>query len=92
MIRIGYYDRSSPIPFHDADAQPRDQQEEDAHLQHCFDYLRQSIMCCSDTTLEIIPRMDTPTDGWGYEHQCRNYGAVMAWAEEERMSNSTGII
>ncbi|KAG6037210.1 hypothetical protein E4U19_002434 [Claviceps sp. Clav32 group G5] len=56
------------------------------HLSHCWDYLRQSIMCSADTTLEWMG--STPdedgTTGWGYQHKCRDWSAVFSWAEENR--------
>jgi hypothetical protein len=54
------------------------------HLVHCFEYLRQCIMCSADTTLEWIGPDETGTTGWGYEHTCKDFGAIYAWAEERR--------
>ncbi|KAI1461589.1 hypothetical protein F4805DRAFT_238303 [Annulohypoxylon moriforme] len=49
------------------------------HSAHCFDYLRQSIMCAADTNLEG----ETETGpGWGSPHECVDYDAVLAWANE----------
>lgn len=47
------------------------------HMAHCFDYLRQSLMCHGDMTLEW-PRTEADgsrfaVDGWGIEHQCRDW-------------------
>ncbi|KAG4441774.1 hypothetical protein IFR05_002765 [Cadophora sp. M221] len=62
------------------------------HLSHCWDYLRQTIQCHADTTLEWMPN---PTQhasrGWGYEHECRDFNAVYVWAEENKMKSSSGI-
>ncbi|KAL2155865.1 hypothetical protein VTH82DRAFT_607 [Thermothelomyces myriococcoides] len=49
------------------------------HTAHCFNYLRQGIMCAADTTLE------GETDagpGEGSEHECKNYDEVLKWANE----------
>ncbi|RYP18818.1 hypothetical protein DL765_003698 [Monosporascus sp. GIB2] len=49
------------------------------HSAHCIDYLRQSIMCAGDTNLE------GETDagpGWGSEHECVDYDALLSWANE----------
>lgn len=54
------------------------------HLVHCWEYLRQAIMCSADTTLEWIGPDETGTTGWGYEHSCKDFGAIHAWAEERR--------
>jgi len=55
------------------------------HNDHCFNYLRNALMCCGDTTLE--GQAQTPgfrnvpgTDGTGAVHVCRNYDEVVAWA------------
>lgn len=47
------------------------------HMAHCFDYLRQSLMCHGDMTLEW-PRTEpdgsrVAVDGWGVEHQCKSW-------------------
>jgi len=65
------------------------------HTYHCFDYLRQAIMCSGDTTLEkaIVEdgKVIADVDGWGVQHECRNYDYIFAWAEENRSNNLTGI-
>jgi hypothetical protein len=60
------------------------------HSSHCFDYLRQSIMCAGDTNLEG----ETETGpGWGSKHQCANYDAILAWANEHSaMKWRTGLL
>lgn len=64
-----------------------------AHLMHCFDYLRQTIMCFGDTTLEWIPAPphDTGSTGWGFEHTCRDFTAISRWAEDHRLKTTEGI-
>jgi hypothetical protein len=49
------------------------------HSTHCYDYLRQSIMCAADTTLEGKSELGP---GWGSKHECKDYDAVVAWADE----------
>jgi len=67
----------------------------EAHLYHCFDYLRQAIMCSGDTTLEKVvdfSGLKLPmTDGWGSQHECRDYDAIYAFAAEHRITNSTEL-
>lgn len=53
----------------------------DNHIEHCFDYLRQSIMCAADMTIEQA-RVDSDghrraVDGWKTTHQCREWGKVL---------------
>jgi hypothetical protein len=54
-------------------------QEVAHHSAHCFDYLRQSIMCAADTSLEGKTEAGP---GWGSKHQCTDYDALLAWANE----------
>ena len=59
------------------------------HSSHCFDYLRQGLMCNADTTLQG----DTGTPGWGTEHDCVDYDALLEWANDHgTMSWRNGLI
>jgi hypothetical protein len=80
-IREGYYDTRAGEP----DKIPA------AHLNHCFDYIRQAIMCFSDMTLEWIPEGGIGSTGWGYQHTCRNYEAVKAWTADRKWKDVYGI-
>ena len=62
-----------------------------AHLLHCFDYLRQGIMCAADSTLEAVDVDGTSTDGWGSVHECRNFDALFEWAESNTLGGENGI-
>ena len=47
------------------------------HIHHCFDYIRQSLMCAGDMAMEW-PRTETDgrrvaVDGWGIPHECKNW-------------------
>ena len=55
------------------------QEEVAYHSAHCIDYLRQSIMCAADTNLEGETEAGP---GWGSVHECADYDAVLAWANE----------
>ncbi|GKT92641.1 hypothetical protein CT0861_06184 [Colletotrichum tofieldiae] len=65
---------------------------DELHLSHCWDYLRQTIMCAADTTLEWMPN---PTQeiskGWGYRHECRSWDEIYDWTARNRWHDSTGI-
>lgn len=58
------------------------------HLEHCFDYLRQSAMCCADTTVEWASPNAGPTqkpliDGWDIPHrQCKDWDRVLEFISE----------
>ncbi|PYH98058.1 hypothetical protein BO71DRAFT_480605 [Aspergillus ellipticus CBS 707.79] len=64
-----------------------------AHLMHCWDYLRQTVMCFADTALEWIPAPpnDKGSTGWGFGHQCHDFDAISDWAEENRLKTTFGI-
>jgi hypothetical protein len=52
-----------------------------AHVRHCIDYLRQSLMCHADTNIEpVVERLDG-VKGFGSVHQCRDFNSVMDWIE-----------
>lgn len=65
------------------------------HLNHCFEYLRQSIMCCGDTALEgkqtTFPDGVTGSDGWDAKHVCKNYGEIKGYLEENRADDEVWI-
>lgn len=55
-------------------------QEVAHHSAHCFDYLRQGIMCAADTSLEGQAEDEPP--GWGSKHMCKDYDMVLEWANQ----------
>lgn len=66
------------------------------HMPHCFEYLRQSILCCGDTALEgkqtTFPDKNLPgSDGWDAKHICRDYGQIREYLEENRIDDKTWI-
>ena len=63
-----------------------------AHMRHCFDYLRQSLACAADSTLEpVIPELGGVT-GWGFPRVCRDYEELKQWAEKWRVNNLRGFL
>ncbi|KAH6683487.1 hypothetical protein F5X68DRAFT_171668 [Plectosphaerella plurivora] len=74
---------------------------DDTHLRHCFDYLRQALMCHGDTTIEGI--FDVSGLGGGLEdldqgktryatHVCKDYSAVVRWSTDHRTNEYHGIV
>lgn len=61
------------------------------HLGHCFDYIRQGIMCCGDTALEgaatMFPEGKEGSDGWNTLHVCKDYSEVKEWVEDMSFLN-----
>ncbi|EUC27522.1 DUF3328 domain containing protein [Pyrenophora tritici-repentis] len=64
------------------------------HTNHCFDYLRQAILCNSDMTLEggTRPGDHKGTNGFGHLHSCRNNKEAVQWIEDYRVSDKRFII
>ncbi|ETS86198.1 hypothetical protein PFICI_00026 [Pestalotiopsis fici W106-1] len=54
---------------------------DDNHLAHCFDYIRQGLLCAADSTLE---GNNTMTDG--AHHVCNNFNALKDWAADNAAS------
>lgn len=53
------------------------------HANHCFDYLRHSITCAGDMTLEVPKSGGEMLPMWaGATHVCRNWGEVAGWQAE----------
>jgi hypothetical protein len=63
------------------------------HIQHCFDYLRQALMCAADSNLEDVTTKDggASTLGWGSKRVCRDYEALKQWSETWRAADVAGI-
>lgn len=51
------------------------------HLGHCFDLLRQSLMCRPDLTVEVGNETLMGVTGFGTEHQCVDWNQLMSWME-----------
>ncbi|KAI1489094.1 hypothetical protein F5X96DRAFT_642251 [Biscogniauxia mediterranea] len=65
------------------------------NLSHCFDYLRQSIMCCGDVALEgqqtTFPAGFDGSDGWDAKHVCKNYEQVFQYLEDKAVNGKVWI-
>ncbi len=65
------------------------------HVNHCFEYLRQSIMCCADTALEgdqtTFPKGFVGSDGWDAKHVCKDYRQVYRYLEDNRADDKLWI-
>lgn len=73
----------------------RNQTTKHTHVRHCFEYLRKSLMCYADTTLEgrdpDVQEEGDGTTGMGARHVCKNYWDVFKWAEDHRRSIKQSI-
>lgn len=70
--------RHAVLALHDPDAVHTEGAHAGKHAQHCLNYLRQTILCAADTTLEPFVN---PGIGIGVVHQCRDWTQVYEWAE-----------
>jgi hypothetical protein len=61
------------------------------HVRHCIDYLRQSLMCAADGTLEPVDAGLGGVTGWGEKRKCGDYDALKSWAEQRRASHLKGL-
>lgn len=65
------------------------------HEYHCIDYIRQSIMCSGDMTLDYAEVQEDGTrkgfSGANSTHQCRDWDAIVNWAVENREGDKMGI-
>lgn len=62
------------------------------HTEHCIDYLRTSLLCASDTSLEPFKSpfegmRGNGVDGFGSTHQCRNFDDLYNWTESMRYND-----
>ncbi|CRG92118.1 hypothetical protein PISL3812_09173 [Talaromyces islandicus] len=53
-----------------------------AHVRHCIDYLRQSLICHADTNVEPVIEDLHGVRGFGVEHKCRDFSRVKDWIAE----------
>jgi hypothetical protein len=66
------------------------------HMEHCIEYLRQSIVCSADPTLEEThehPQHHGPiSNGANTTHNCRSWDQLKDWAAGRAVTNSTSIL
>ena len=88
MLRLGFYQ------FYDAARAGVQIKEDDpemkyspAHMRHCIDLLRQSLMCHADTTVEIKegPR---GAKGFGTTHKCRDWDQLVSWTTQWQLEDT----
>ncbi|TGO30054.1 hypothetical protein BPAE_0008g00460 [Botrytis paeoniae] len=60
----------------------KNQSEPWAHVMHCIDQIRQTIMCNIDTTL--VPMSGPKEFKDGHYHVCKDYRDVFEWASQHR--------
>jgi hypothetical protein len=52
------------------------------HVRHCFEYLRQSLVCLADPNLETMNYTQQGISGWQTERTRSNFEELSKWADE----------
>ncbi|RDL40111.1 Uncharacterized protein BP5553_00090 [Venustampulla echinocandica] len=68
-----------------------DDERNDYHASHCFEYLRNQILCMADMTLEGSPSLLGAT-GQGQAHMCRDREEAISWIEGRRLDDIQSIV
>lgn len=63
----------------------------DDHAAHCFEYLRNQILCSADMTLEGS-KSTLDSTGNGQAHMCRDRSEAIAWIEARRLDDLQDIV
>lgn len=61
------------------------------HIRHCFEYLRQSLICLADGNLEEMNYTTRGVSGWQTERTCRSFEKLTAWADEWGISREEAL-
>ncbi len=87
-LRRAYYSTAESSELEDFDF-GRNRSE---HTKHCFEYLRQSLMCSADSSIEPAGSQVKGFLGWGFRRQCRHYEKLKSWAEDFRVFDLHGFL
>lgn len=67
-----------------------DNSKADSHTRHCFNLMRQAVLCASDTTLDPLDTVDggqlVGADGVGVVHECRDWEKVYEFVISNQLS------
>lgn len=74
-----------------AESQNTNDRTSHPHIKHCFEYLRQSLMCLADGNLEAINSTTGIVTGWQSERTCKNFDKLKAWADEWGVSGEEAL-
>lgn len=58
------------------------------HVRHCVDLIPNSLICRPDLTIETKNEELDGVTGFGTEHMCVDWTAVIAWTSKWEMYNS----
>ena len=57
---------------------------QESHMRHSIDFLRQTLMCHGDTTLEVVDEKINGVHGFRVEHQCKDWEQLKGWTSEQQ--------
>ena len=61
------------------------------HAKHCFDYLRQALICAADSTVEPGNATTKFVTGSGVVHECRDFDGLFEWTEQRRFDDRADL-
>lgn len=80
LLRHGYYNVLSNSSF--ATLKHLSTHEQTIHAKHCIEYIRQTILCSSDSSLEFEDGTTRQISGTGSLHICRDFDGLFNWVEK----------
>ncbi|ATZ57878.1 hypothetical protein BCIN_15g03990 [Botrytis cinerea B05.10] len=77
-LRHGYWKaHTAAMEGKSLEDEDKDRLTSPEHIQHCLDYLRQSLMCHGDTTLEPDDVGINGAHGFGIQHNCKSWNQLL---------------
>ncbi|KAM3064785.1 hypothetical protein ACMFMG_008734 [Clarireedia jacksonii] len=91
-IREAYYDATNKSESRHSHSSHADMPSHTspAHIRHCIDLIRQSLMCHADTTIEVKDEEINGVRGFGTVHMCRDWNELVKWTEATQEKYGTG--
>ncbi|PWY87087.1 hypothetical protein BO94DRAFT_624300 [Aspergillus sclerotioniger CBS 115572] len=92
LIRRAYYAPHNPHsnPSSEEKASFDTGVDRPPHVGHCFDYLRQSLICTADSRLEPATQKANGNPTWGFERVCWDFEEVKNWAGKWKAYDISG--
>jgi hypothetical protein len=87
-LRRGYYQREDTIAaLRKSEEEPEFEHEVDEiHMLHCIEFLRQSVMCHADTTVQTEAEYHQGILAFGVEYQCKNWWQLVDWVDRRNQN------
>ncbi|KAI0834756.1 hypothetical protein F5Y06DRAFT_278335 [Hypoxylon sp. FL0890] len=83
ILRVAYFaSLDGIIEEMGAESQDANHRTSRHHIRHCFEYLRQSLICLADANLEDMNYTTRGISGWQTERTCRDFEGLKSWAGE----------